>query len=213
MIIQNYSKELLTDKVFEFVFGCAMNDAISQQAFKGKKDWVKKVTEAQKPVREYIDELFKDEFKNQTDHDDHFLKTINAVCKSINDKKPEDASDTFSFGNAQKLINMTAKYFYSNCYFDPGERVKYKFCHCPLDSIMVNEIWKKYRKEKGIDLRRTDLGTDFCRSWGDEGLKDGRQPELDSYPDRYKRFQSAVKALIKDRDIYPIEFDYLIWKQ
>ena len=211
--MQNYSQEILTNKAFAFVFGCAMHDAILQQAFKGKKDWVGKVTEAQLPLREYIDKLFKNEFKTQQDHDIEYLKVANAICKSINDKKPEDAEDTFSFGNAQKLINMTAKHFYSICYLDPTERFKFQFCHCPLDSIMVNEVWKKYRVEKGISLRKNDLNADFCKSWGDEGLDDGKQPELNSYPDRYKRFQKAVKALIGDSDIYPIEFDYLIWKQ
>ena len=78
---------------------------------------------------------------------------------------------------------------------------------------MVNEIWKKYREEKGVALRKKDLNADFCKSWGDEGLDDGKQPELDAYPDRYNRFQKAVKALIGESDIYPIEFDYLIWKQ
>lgn len=213
MSMQEYSQEVLTNKVFEFVFGCAMHDAILQRSFKGKKDWVGKVTEAQSPLREYMDKIFKNEFKTQSDHDRYFLKTVNAICKSINDKKPEDAEDTFSFGNAQKLINMTAKYFYSICYFDPAKRFKFQFCHCPLDSIMVNEVWKKYRVEKGISLRKNDLNADFCKSWGDEGLDDGKQPELDSYPERYKRFQKAVKALIGDSDICPIEFDYLIWKQ
>ena len=40
MSMQKYSQEVLTNKVFEFVFGCAMHDAILQQSFKGKKDWV-----------------------------------------------------------------------------------------------------------------------------------------------------------------------------
>lgn len=213
MSVQNYSQEMLTNRVFEFVFGCAMHDAILQQAFKGKKDWVRKVTSAQSPLREYIDKIFKNEFKTQQDHDLCFLKTVNAICKSINENKPGDATDAFSFGNAQKLINMTAKHFYSICYFEPKKREKFQFCHCPLDSIMVNEVWRIYRKEKGVTSRKNDLNTDFCKSWGDEGLDGGKQPELDDFPDRYKRFQKAVKVLIGDSDIYPIEFDYLIWKQ
>ena len=213
MSVQKYSQEILTNKVFEFIFGCAMHDAILQQSFKGKKDWVGKVTEARSPLREYIDKIFKNEFKNQQEHDLYFLKTVNAICKTINENKPENAIDIFSFGNAQKLINMTAKHFYSICYLDPAERFKFQFCHCPLDSIMVKEIWKKYREEKGVALRKKDLNDDFCKSWGDEGLDDGKQPELKACPDRYNRFQKAVKALIGESDIYPIEFDYLIWKQ
>ena len=69
MSMQKYSQEVLTNKVFEFVFGCAMHDAILQQSFKGKKDWVGKVTEAQSPLREYMDKIFKNEFKTQSDHD------------------------------------------------------------------------------------------------------------------------------------------------
>lgn len=208
MSMQNDRQEILTNKVFEFVFGCAMHDATLQQAFKGKKDWVRKVTEAQSPLREYIDRLLTDGFASEDDHNDCFLKTANAICKSINDNKPEDAIGTFSFGNAQKLINMTVKHIYSICYYNPELRTKFEFCHCPLDGIMLDIVWKK------VDAaRKKALGKNFRAPWGCEGLSDdGSQPELKSFPDRYVAFQNVVKELAEKEHIYPIEYDYKNWE-
>ena len=210
MIMQNYSQGIITNKVFEFIFECAMRDATLQKAFKGEKNWIGKVTEAQLPLRKYIDKLFKNEFKSQQDHDFDFLKVANTICKSINDKKPVDAEDTFSFGNAQKLINMTVKYCYSVCYFEPKKRALFQYCHCPLDSIMLNTVWKEYQEKFN---QKIDLKINFCKPWGDEGLSYGIQPKLDSYPNRYQQFQCAVKKLIGDSDIFPIEYDYLVWNK
>ena len=50
---------LLSNKIFNFIFGCAMHDATLQQAFKGKKDWIGKVVDAQKPLTTYIDKVLK----------------------------------------------------------------------------------------------------------------------------------------------------------
>lgn len=41
---------LLSNKIFNFIFGCAMHDATLQQAFKGKKDWIGKVVDAAKAL-------------------------------------------------------------------------------------------------------------------------------------------------------------------
>ena len=204
---------LLSNKIFNFIFGCAMHDATLQQAFKGKKDWIGKVVDAQKPLTTYIDKVLKNEFKSQKDHVYSFLKTANAICKCINDKKPGDAQDSFSFGNAQKLINITVKHFYTVCYVQPNLRVNFRYCHCPMDSIMLDEVWKRYKKRFSSQVRKKNLGSDFCASWGDEGLENGVQAELDIFPERYIKYQQAIKKLIDNDNVYPIEFDYLTWKQ
>ncbi len=214
MSMNNYSQEILANMVFEFIFGCAMRDAILQQAFKGKKDWVGKDKQAKIHLRKYIDKLFENEFKTQQDHDDYFLKTANAICKSINNHKTKEATDSFSFGNAQKLINMTAKYLYIMCYSSPELRNRFRFCHCPLDSIMLKTVWKQYGERNGSAIRRQELNinTVFCASWGDEDLNEnGVQLEIKSFPARYAAFQKAVKELIGENNIYSIEYDYLYW--
>ena len=82
-------------------------------------------------------------------HEKLFLETAINVCKSINnyEGKPDTAGN-FSFGNAQKLINMTIKHIYLHTYtIDslgfPSIRERFRYCHCPMDSIMLQDVWKR----------------------------------------------------------------------
>ena len=207
-----YNEEILKDKIFGFILGCAMHDATLQRAFKGKKQWIGKVVEVQEHLSAYIDKVLKNEFKNQKDHDYSFLKTANTICKCINDKKPGDAQDSFSFGNAQKLINITVKHFYAFCYIQPDLRSCFRYCHCPMDSIMLGKVCEKYKEKFSSRICREDLGSDFFDPWVSEGLVNGGQEELNTFPDRYIKYQKAIKMLIDSNEVYPIEFDYLTWK-
>ena len=209
-----YNKNELSKKVIDFIYGCSMHDAILQQAFKGKKDWVGKVEGAKAPLRDYIDRIIANEFSSQQKHDDFFLKTANQICKEINDKQPSSAVDAFSFGNAQKLINIVIKHTYTFCYYDPQLRENFRYCHCPLDSIMLGKVWKAYGDAFGSKKRKEKLKTPqfFRKSWGDEGQEGLRQPRVDKFPERYLSYQEAIRELIGDGDLYPIEFDYIVWK-
>ena len=212
----DYDQEYISNKVFEFVYDCALRDATLQQAFKGKKEWIKEIDEARMCLREYMDKLLSGNFKSKIEHDTYFLDTANSICDIINRKKHPEAKDTFSFGNAQKLINMTAKYVYTFCYVNPEIRDRFRFCHCPMDSIMLDRVWRKYEEEFGTEKRKNDLekSDDFHKGWGAEGLNDEYgQPKLNAFPHRYELYQNAVKNLNGDGDLYPIEYDFLIWKQ
>lgn len=105
------------------------------------------------------------------------------------------------------------KNIYTVCYVQPNLRVNFRYCHCPMDSIMLDEVWKRYKKRFSSQVRKKNLGSDFCASWGDEGLENGVQAELDIFPERYIKYQQAIKKLIDNDNVYPIEFDYLTWKQ
>ena len=59
-----YTQERLNAKAFEFIYGCALRDAILQRAFKGKKDWIARVTEAQEPVKKYVSDVLSGKFKD-----------------------------------------------------------------------------------------------------------------------------------------------------
>ena len=214
--IMKYDQNTVAEKVFDFVYDSALRDAVLQQAFKGEKHWISEVNEAKELVRAYVDRLLNGGCDGEREHDAFFLKTANKICIAVNGRKPENVKDSFSFGNAQKLLNMSVKYLYILCYDKPEQRSCFAYCHCPLDSIMVNIVWKRYleQKDKDKEARKKDLKPDFCSPWGCEGLNDeGKQPELTAFPARYAAFQKAVKTLIGEGDVYPIEFDYLVWKQ
>ena len=112
------------------------------------------ILKSPKKLREYIEKVINKEFENQKDHDKFFCKTANSICIEINKEKPGYAQDIFSFWNAQKLINMAAKHVYSFCFYDQGLREAFRYCHCPLDSIMVNKVWKIYRERFGKKFKK-----------------------------------------------------------
>jgi hypothetical protein len=203
-----YDQETMKKRAFDFIYGCAMHDAILQKAFKGEKIWIGKIEKPKNILSEYICKVLNNEFSSQTNHDKFFLETANKICKEINSNKPQGiATDIFSFGNAQKLINITVKHMYTFCYRTSSLREGFRFCHCPVDAIMLGNVW-------GLCKGRIDLGKRefFCKSWGSEGIIGNSQPELEEFPARYALFQKAIRDLIGYGDIFPIEFDYIVWK-
>jgi hypothetical protein len=221
-----YDKTHIDVKVFDFIYGCAMHDAILQKAFNSKnKEWVSKVTEAQDAVRAYIDRILSGEFKLDDNsakvaHDEAFRKTALDVCKKINDAKSiyKDADGTFCFGNAQKLINMTVKHVYSHTYSihtaSLGSiRECFRHCHCPMDSIMLDKVWKRYKTEFNTSRPGTALGKNFKDPWGSEDFKSDENGNA-LLSDRYKKFQSTIEEILSKTksDVFPIEYDYLVWK-
>ena len=175
----NYNQDEISTRIFNFVYGCAMHDAILQRAFIGKKDWIVKVENAKCHLRKYIDYIINNRFHSQDEHDSHFINAANEICKTINANKPPVAEDVFSFGNAQKLINIMVKHTYSFCYLTPELRENFRYCHCPLDSIMLNEVWKRYEKSIGKDARKRIMKNTefFCQSWGNEDNKETFNPK------------------------------------
>ena len=210
-----YNQKNISSKIFEFTYMCAMRDAVLRQAFKGKKTCVESIIPAKVILRKYIDQVLNNKFDSQYNHDICFLETANEICKAINEAKPQNGVAIFSFGNAQKLINMTVKYIYSFCYQTPRLREGFRYCHCPLDSIMLNKVWQKCEAcYGGSNQRREKLGRsdEFLKPWGNEGLQNGEQPNLVEFPKRYITFQKAIKDIIGQGDMFSIEFDYMEWK-
>lgn len=219
----NYNDVKIDEKVFIFIYGCALRDAILQKSYVGKRTWIgSDVPEAQGYVKDYINRVLMGDFRKddetvKKDHDKAFLETAINVCNAINGytKKPRGAG-MFSFGNAQKLINMTVKHVYAHTYSihtvgHSSIRECFRYCHCPMDSIMLSTIWKEYREIFDLSKRKI-LGSDFCKAWGNENF------EADTFgkailPTRYVNFQKAILEIIaKDGgNIFPIEYDYIAW--
>jgi len=210
----SYNQNEISAQIFNFIYSCAMRDAILQRAFVGKKDWVFSSDNAKTQLSKYIDCIINNSFHSQDDHDSYFINTANEICKAINASKPPFAKDVFSFGNAQKLINIMVKHTYSFCYITPELRDNFRFCHCPMDSVMLNEVWKRYGKKSGKEKRKATLKNTefFCKAWGNEGQDGDIQPELCEFPERYLKYQTAIREIIGDENLYPIEFDYIVWK-
>ncbi len=205
-----FEKEL-KGRLFDFIYGCALRDAILQLSFRGEKKWIYQVDEAKKALKKYIDKIiFENGFSSQAEHDAFFSAAANRICGAINgySGKPLETCDTFSFGNAQKLINMTVKHFYTICYSNTMLRRNFQFCHCPMDGIMLQWVWKNYvdQEQKTRAERQRELGSSFCDSWGGENFQNA---EL---PDRYRKFQEVIRKWAAKKGYSPIEFDFIVWE-
>lgn len=210
-----YNRNEIRAAVFDFIYGCALRDAILQKAFECEdKKWVRDVTVAQALVRNYIDCILRGDYASpasKSRHDEFFISTANAVCAAINSARPSSCDCTFTFGNAQKLINMTVKHVYAHTYSSPAIRECFRNCHCPMDSVMLGNVWKAYKDTFNDKKRKTDLisSDSFHSAWS----KEGTNHPIADIPERYEKFQKAILDIIAQNkgDIFPIEYDYIFW--
>lgn len=210
-MIQENIQEIVRSEVFRFIYVAAMRDAVLQGAYEGERKWLQTdgTKEAMEKIQVYISKILNGELKDRVIHDKAFLDTAKTVCEIINRlEKDKSQKEFFTFGNAQKLINMTVKYIYINTYNDLNLRENFCSCHCPMDRVLLKVVWKECIKNKG------DVKSDwFLTSWGKENWKDEKKED---FPDRYACFQNAVINLSEnfhDGKIYPVEYDFLTWGQ
>jgi len=108
--------------IFNYQYSGALHDSTAQLAYKGKKIWMGQIVEAREAVYEHMDRILKGSFHDQTEYDVAFERTAHIVCDEFNKAgliyNPEHP-DEYTFGNAQKLINMTCKNMYAVTYGRP----------------------------------------------------------------------------------------------
>lgn len=192
------------NQIFDFVYLLSMREAVSRKAFAGNKKDLIDITGAKDAVKDYIDDVLDGKLSSVRIHDDAFLETAIAVCDSINKviKSPK-----FTFGNAQKLINMVVKHFYIIFYHNPSVRTLFEFCHCPVDSQMLENVWGLMKNYPSLEIKPRK--TEFCSSWSKEdfAIDNGSR----KIPERYAKFQRVVREVCKVEGCIPIEVDYYLW--
>ncbi len=189
----------IDDKIFEFVYNCAMADATKMKAYPHinvntapkKSELVKLYPTVMAEVKTFADDVLDGNFKNQSAYDEAFYTLAYKITTDIK---------YFTFGNAQKLINMTFKYLYIMVYRSVGKKNRFRFCHCPVDQRIQIAVWRECKKN-GIKL---GCQQDFCYSWS---------MDIPSSKSNYERFQKAVRELIKTHTYGDngIEIDYFLF--
>lgn len=137
----------------------AYTDATNQGAYNAlfKKDicGIDKLkcysAEARKKASERIfDAVTSRNFRNETDFNDWHKDLCDELVGLYDEVKDQDTF--FTYGNAQKWVNMTLKYIYLlNKYCGKyGEKILTveKYLHIPLDSYMISVL----KSEFGIDI-------------------------------------------------------------
>ena len=198
----------LDDNIFRFIYIAAMRDAVSQKAYEGNKKWTEesKVYKALKNILEpFVKKVLNKTFLSIDEYDAELLRVIINVCDYMNSQQE---CSRFTFGNGQKLVNMTMKYFYITCYSDDLKKENFRYCHCPVDSIMLQKVWSECKvKNKEKTNKKRDW---FLQSWSKEEFDIDDNGDR-KYPERYYLFQQAVRCFCKDKNISSIEFDFIEW--
>lgn len=197
-------KELRTF-IFDFVYNMAINDATIRTDAASEKSEIRDDETIKSIVRKHIDNILSE---NNTED---FNKTVEEIENVLVSKKPHS---NFTFGNIQKLINMTAKYIYISCYSDRSIRERFNNCDCPMDSIMIEIVTKKYKK-KGWAVPEFIYNGRRTQSWiGTVSWSKiiEEQSDQKNSRKRYDEFQSMVRKLCTEEEITPLEFDLKYWK-
>lgn len=189
----------LKEKMFDFAYLMALGDATARVSSKGEKDTLKNNEKMKEDVKEYIDGIFEGKKIDTID-------VINQVIKEVN-------TDSFTFGKAQKLVNMTAKYMYLSCYSDMGKRKLFKNCHCPMDRIMIKRITDRIREQHDGKMTDKYKLPDESKGWSSVSWSKITEKHTKDKTDVdvYNTFQEMARDLADDMGVSPLELDILLW--
>jgi len=215
-------KEFNKEDIFMFAYGMAMRDATLQMAYYEQglindKKRLLDCKDAREIVKKYIINIL------DGPETLNFYETEKKVEEAFEKYNKGENCPPFTFGNTQKLINMTAKYFFISCYHDhdPALFNRFEKCHCPMDSRMI-EIVIKQLKDHGAEQYAEANATEYMeadgvsmtwraylrRSWSNIGKENSK------CIGQYKYFQKIVEYLggLETPYLSPLEFDYKYWK-
>ncbi|SEA56724.1 hypothetical protein SAMN05216349_11725 [Oribacterium sp. KHPX15] len=187
----------IDDKTFDFAYIMAFRDATMRNAFPRHSDEKdndfhtrkRRIKNHSKPiVKNYIDAIMKDD--NQMVP----FTVINRLCDRDN------TDQGFTFGNAQKLVNMTAKYMFLSAYGDTEKRELFKNCHCPMDGVMMERLREKC-EEYTLKLEKFEIPWSRLKKDDEKSIKE------------YEKFQYYINQIAKQENIYPIEVDFMFWDE
>ena len=183
----------MDNQIFNFAYLLAFRDATTRNAYKNvnkePEETFREIKEflyfkCKCRVHQYIRDIFEAKYPDP-------IECIECVCKYTH--KVHNHTYNFSFGNAQKLVNMTAKYMYLACYNDEEKRILFKNCDCPMDGIMIKKV--KINKEIGFTKEL---------AWSSISLDNQKT---------YDYFQEQIRLLCNEEKVYLIEYDFLHWDE
>lgn len=199
----------LDEKIFNFAYEFALRDATLQNAYTGSLNVLRKNAEAKQILRAYIDTIFAGKA-----NDDLFWETAKRVEASfavfLDGRQPR-----FTFGNTQKLINMTTKYMFIACYQNVGLRRSFASCHCPMDGLMVDRVIKELEQvfaASSSNEERHQINDLMGRGWKTFLRAPWSKMESNNY-EQYNLYQKIVRLLSAREGISPLEYDFVMWRQ
>lgn len=196
--------EQILQYIFSFAYGAGLNDATAQKAYPGEsKKFLRKNHAAKDIVKVYIDRILNGENPDFYDVAERLRDSFNK-CEEKN-----GCEILFSFGNAQKLINITVKFMYLAAYSNYAPmRSRFQNCHCPLDRKMGARVKREICKIPEAELPKDIREIKDRGSW--KGF-DGTWSKIDEKD--YKDYQAVVRYLAAKENLIPLEYDFRYFDQ
>ncbi len=198
-----------------------LNDNIERfkKTIKNEKDFLEKELSKESDISVYVQAIYLGyldiarSFSGQTKvkKDDQTIKDIAEKMKNYIDGNENDFNNNFyavcdvlcdedtykmKFGQAQKIINMAYKYLY--CIANDELKNRFDNCHLPLDSVMLEWIYRNIKTADNNKLKKVDTLSKM--DWGNE-------KEKGSY-DYYKTY---INNYCKDNKKTPLQLDFEHW--
>ena len=194
------------EKPLEYCIKKAWADATQRERFNGQNsDIIKNKENIQKFLKERIEDIIKGNRKIESSSD------YNDWHKEIYSRSGYGEEYKMSYGIWQKFVNMTFKYMY--CFYKFQSRFSelnsvFKYCHCPIDSVIAQRavtlciVCKLDPPREIVEIARS-------------GKPNWNSMEEDDYNTVRKNIQDLKNEFtINNSDtVHPteLEFDFLFW--
>lgn len=195
-------------KIFDFAYELALRDATLQNAYTGSLGSLRQNDEAKRILKAYINAVLAGNANEAL-----FWQTAQAIEASF-DSFLDAGQPCFTFGNTQKLINMTAKYMFITCYQHNDLRNAFSVCHCPMDGIMVNTVIDELERalSSSSSFEEQQRIREFMSRGWKSYLRSPWSKIKSSNKEQYKTYQRIVRLLSDRNGVSPLEYDFLMWR-
>ena len=223
--------------IYDFIFEMAFRDATLRNAFvnpykrknksegktdkksekQAEEDFEKLKNEIRNHIKisvaKYLESILDNEYSGEVLEQSKYkcmLDVLNDV-KDFNTqiKKIDSEHKGFTFGNVQKLANMSAKYLYIACYANPEIRTRFDYCDCPMDSIMIKGIIKE---AGNIEFEKLKDNT----SWSGLSFEIGNCENVEEFqkliPKEYVEFQEWIRNHREESENM-LDYDFRKWTE
>ncbi len=203
----------------EHLINKAYIDATNQGAFNTQtKGQDEKRNEARDNARNYLSEKIYG-LQSSNNKDSSFDMWHKETCKGLVDQYESSFRGVFTYGNAQKWVNMTLKYadmlipIYSELAIDMPPWMSivkecHNYLHAPVDSYVIEAVWEKPDniKEELLPLDK-DKRLKKDGAWGKYSSE--KVKGWSSWgEDEYLLFHNKLGSIIKEP---PIEWEVKEW--
>jgi len=166
---------------------------------------VKSLFKEEKGIAYYLQDFFK---RKHIEKAEAFDELHHKWCNFLIEQFKNKTGEPLKYGQAQKIINMAFKYLCCCVKIDIFQDY-FKFCHMPLDSVILEWIWRNRGKAEFSEMKinKSSIGPWSSINWSDDDKND-----LDDEGQyTYMFYVRTIRRIIGDEK-NPLEAEFSIWE-